>query len=107
MKNNFICSSWLNVASDASEGLCNSFDTTIAIDEMVNYADTDTDSGVHNNSTPDHLDTLETRTNDSLYESLKYQQGEPGQTVQIINHVLLHTRLLVPVSQPSTQLSIS
>ena len=66
----------MNVASDVSDGLCNSFDTAIAIEDIGNYADTDTDSGVHNNSTPDHLDTLETRTNDSLYESLKYQQGE-------------------------------
>ena len=69
----------MNVASDVSEGLCNSFDTTIAIEDVGTYADTDTDSGVHNNSTPDnldHLDTLESPTNDSLYESLKYQQGE-------------------------------
>ena len=77
-----ILSALLNVALDVSEGLCNSFDTTIAIEDFVNYGDTDTDSGVHNNSTPDHLDTLETRTNDSLYESLKYQQGEPGEPVK-------------------------
>ena len=76
-----ILSALLNVALDVSEGLCNSFDTTIAIEDFENYGDTDTDSGVHNNSTPDnldHLDTLETRTNDSLYESLKYQQGDVG-----------------------------
>ena len=71
----------MNVASDVSEGLCNSFDTTIAMEDFVHYDETDTDSGVHNNSTPDNLDHLESlerdsRTNDSLYESLKYQQGE-------------------------------
>ena len=74
----------MNVGSDVSEGLCNSFDTTVAFEDIEDYdTDTDTDSGVHNNSTPDNLDnlevldtTLETRTNDSLYESLKYQQGE-------------------------------
>ena len=74
----------MNVGSDVSEGLCNSFDTTVAFEDIEDYDDTDTDSGVHNNSTPDNIDnhmdvldtTLETRTNDSLYESLKYQQGE-------------------------------
>ena len=69
----------MNAASDVSEGFCNSFDTTVAFEDIGDYDDTDTDSGVHNNSTPDdldHVDTLETRTNDSLYESLKYQQGE-------------------------------
>ena len=76
----------MNVGSDVSEGLCNSFDTTIAIEDFVNYGDTDTDSGVHNNSTPDnldHLDTLESPTNDSLYESLKYQQGELAWSGQV------------------------
>ena len=69
----------LTVAIDVSEGLCNSFDTTIAMEDVGDFADTDTDSGVHNNSTPDnldHLDTLETRTNDSLYESLKYHHNQ-------------------------------
>ena len=98
-----ILSALLNVALDVSEGLCNSFDTTIAIEDFVNYGDTDTDSGVHNNSTPDNLDhletldTLESRTNDSLYESLKYQQGELVWSVargQTEHYSILHTRRL-------------
>ena len=88
-----------------SEGLCNSFDTTIAMEDVGNYADTDTDSGVHNNSTPDnldHLDTLESPTNDSLCESLKYQQGELVCLVRSDQTYYCTARL-----KPSDQLSIS
>ena len=70
---------------DNSGGVCNSFDTTVACDETIAHVDDDediedeTDSGVHN--TPDNLnDDIDTSfdilTHDSLYESLKYQQGK-------------------------------
>ena len=70
---------------DNSGGVCNSFDTTVACDEIIAHVDDDedledeTDSGVHN--TPDNLnDDIDTSfgilTHDSLYESLKYQQGK-------------------------------
>jgi len=72
---------------DNSGGICNSFDTTVACDDVIAEVDEidddtdDNDSGVHN--TPDILnkdDDIDTSfdilTNDSLYESLKYQQGK-------------------------------
>ena len=67
--------------------MCNSFDTTLACDDIIAIEDVsdedDADSGVHN--TPDILNnnssddigdhSLDVLTHDSLYESLKYQQG--------------------------------
>ena len=68
--------------------MCNSFDTTLACDDIIAMEDVsdedDADSGVHN--TPDILNnnnnsddigdhSLDVLTHDSLYESLKYQQG--------------------------------
>ena len=77
--------------ADNGDGLCNSFDTTLACDDIIALEDVtdedDADSGVHN--TPDILNnnnninssddigdhSLDILTHDSLYESLKYQQG--------------------------------
>ena len=81
---------WLIFVADNSDGLCNSFDTTLACDDIIAIEDDsdedDADSGVHN--TPDNLNnnnnnssddigdqSLDVLTHDSLYESLKYQQG--------------------------------
>ena len=79
---------WFIFALDNGDGLCNSFDTTLACDDIIAIEDDseedDADSGVHN--TPDTLNnnnssddigdqSLDVLTHDSLYESLKYQQG--------------------------------
>ena len=79
----------LLIVADNGDGLCNSFDTTAACDAVLNVDEDDADSGLHNtpdilniinnnnNNISDHMvDTsLDVLTHDSLYESLKYQQG--------------------------------